>query len=289
MSVDITILIDDYAGYEVRGLVGEHGLSVLIEVKHDSWTDSILFDVGQTGEAVLHNSSRLGIDISRVSTIALSHRHYDHTGGLLKVLQAIGKRVSVVAHPEIFTPQVYVTEKRVSLDLGPPFTKRDVESAGASPVLVRDMLRIAPGIYFLGEISRSPGFEGEIQGFYSLKNGRLIPDEMLDDTAIAIDLGKKGLVVVTGCSHSGIVNIVKHAIDKIGKPVFSIIGGLHLVNTNVERIEEVINGLVELGVEEVHVGHCTGLEAECRLKSRFRNKFRKIHSGYKVYYKLSSL
>ncbi len=277
--------MDDYAGYEVRGLLGEHGLSIFLEVDGGRRKRfSMLFDVGQTGDTLLHNASLMGIDLAEISLIAFSHRHYDHTGGLVRVLKHWARRIPVIAHPDLFIPQVYIGRGRVSLMLGPPYSRREAEDAGATFIFTREALPLFPGVYFLGEIPRETEFEPVPREFVSLRDGRAERDGVVDDTAVAVVVEGRGVLVLTGCSHSGIVNIVRRAAEVAGSKVFSVIGGFHLIGAERRRIKATVRELVRMGVEEVHVGHCTGLDAEYMLKEAFKDGFGKIHSGYTIEY-----
>ena len=284
VAAKLVFLADDYAGYEARRLLGQHGLSVYVEV-----TDSegkhhkVLFDTGQYGKAILHNAELLGVDLRGVDAIVLSHNHYDHTGGLLDVLKYVGKKVPVVAHPLTLRPSFHVKDGKVR-NVGVPFSREELESAGADFVLVKSPREVVPRVYFLGEVERDPGVPvADLPGARTLSDdGKLVKHPMLDDTGIAVDVEGVGLVIVSGCGHSGIVNIVKQALKAVGsKPAYAM-GGFHLLSLREEEIADVISSLKELGVKEVHAGHCTGLRAECMMLRDFGERFKKLHSGYTV-------
>ncbi len=283
VKAEVVILVDDYAGYNVRGLLGQHGLSVLVRVLEKSgWYYTVLFDVGQDIEALLHNSKLLGIDLGGVNVIALSHRHYDHTGGIVGVLKSIGRRVPLVAHPDVLKPAVIINDSRVDLDAGLPCSASELREL-SNLMLVKTPMQLAPSIWWLGEIPRATSYEKEPKWSYTVdSDGKLVKDPMKDDTAIAVVVEGYGTVVIAGCSHSGIVNIVEYAMKVTGEAPKAVIGGLHLVDASDDVIEKTVNDLQKMGVEEVHVGHCTGLKAEAVLASKYGDKFRKIFSGYKI-------
>ncbi len=287
VKAEVIILVDDYAGYNVRGLLGQHGLSVLVRVLEKSGRYyTILFDVSQDSSALLHNSKLLGIDLRSVDVIALSHRHYDHTGGIVGVLKSIGKRVPLVAHPDVLKPAVIISDSRVDLNAGLPCSASELSEL-SNLILVKTPMQLAPSIWWLGEIPRATSYEKEPEWSYTIDpEGRLTKDPMKDDTGIAVVVEGYGTVVVAGCSHSGIVNIVDFASKVTGEVPKAVIGGLHLVDANDDRIKKTISDLQKLGVEEVHVGHCTGLKAEAALASKYGDRFRKIFSGYKVVFEL---
>ncbi|MCD6428402.1 MAG: MBL fold metallo-hydrolase [Desulfurococcales archaeon] len=283
---EVVILIDDYAGYNVRGLLGQHGLSVLVKVLEEpGGCYAVLFDVGQDSATLLHNSKLLGIDLGGVNVIALSHRHYDHTGGIVGVLRSIGRRVPLVAHPDVLNPAVIISESRVDLDAGLPCSASELREL-SNLVLIKTPMRLAPSIWWLGEVPRATSYEKEPEWSYTVDSeGRLVKDPMKDDTGIAVVIEGYGTVVIAGCSHSGIVNIVDYASKVTGEAPKAVIGGLHLVDASDDVIEKTAADLQKMGVEEVHVGHCTGLKAEAVLASKYGDKFRKIFSGYKIVFK----
>ena len=281
LKAKLTVVIEDYSGYDVRGLVGQHGLSVLVEVEDGGGrVRRVLFDTGQEGGTLLRNLRILGLGLKGVEAIAVSHRHYDHTGGLIEVLREVSGRVPVIAHPHLFTPSMYVGGGDVSLSIGAPFTRGDVAAAGGELLLVKSPIQVVPGVWWLGEIERVTDFEEPPKGFYRVEGGEVVPDEIPDDTGLAIDIEGLGLVVISGCSHSGIVNIVEQALRVTGSELYAVMGGLHLVTASRERIERTVGKLRELGAREAWVGHCTGLRAEAAFLEAFKEGFRKIHSGF---------
>ena len=279
---EVIILVDDYAGYNVRGLLGQHGLAVLIKVLEKSGrTYKVLFDVGQDGGVLVHNSKLLGINLHDVDVIALSHRHYDHTGGIVDILKNIGRRVPVVAHPDVLKPGIVISESRVDFGAGIPCSEGELRGL-SNLVLARTPIQLAPSVWWLGEVPRKTSYEKEPDWSYTVSEGKLVRDPLKDDTGIVISIEGYGAAVVVGCSHSGIVNIVEHASEVIGEVPKAVIGGLHLISASEDVIKKTISDLRRLGVEEVHVGHCTGLKAEAMMASEFGDGFAKIYSGYKV-------
>jgi len=284
-KVKIVFLADDYAGYESRGLLGQHGLSVLIEVEKDGRRTSVLFDTGQYADAIIHNAEILGINLKEISVIALSHNHYDHTGGLYGILKYVGRRIPVVGHPDIFLPSISIEKDRVRMNIGIPQSRRELEEAGAEFLLVKSPMEVAPGVYFLGEVEREwPELSPLLESNYTIKDGELVRHELKDDTGMAVVVEGLGTVVIGGCSHSGIANIVRQAEKVTGERPFAVMGGFHLISSPDSVINEVIKKLRELGVEEVHAGHCTGLRAEHALLREYGERFRLLHAGHTVIY-----
>ncbi len=285
MGVDglrLTVLADDYAGYEVRGLYAQHGLSILLEIRLGNAVKRILFDCGQDGSAIIRNAELLGLGnvLKSIDMIVLSHSHYDHTGGLLDILSYVRRPILVVAHPDIVKPAIYVDPQGVR-DVGLPYPLTRVEEMGAKLLLLREASHLGSGTVFLGEVPRyRKDLVSSIENLYTVENGRLVPHPLNDDTGLAIDVEGYGVVLVAGCSHSGIVNMVIHTKKVLGKPVKCVVGGLHLVGADRETVQRVIDALRSEGVEEVYVGHCTGLRAEYMLLESYGERFGKIYVGF---------
>ncbi len=172
----ITVLVEDYSGYE-SPFLAQHGVSFLVE----KGGKRILFDTGQSAEPVLHNMGLLGIEPESIDYVFLSHCHYDHTGGLLGILKAIGKRIPVIAHPEIFRKH-FVTKPYLR-SVGMPFRREEIEEL-AELYLTPDSIEITEGLYSTGEIRKREDFERANIGVYTVKDGRIVEDELLDDMSL---------------------------------------------------------------------------------------------------------
>ncbi|MCD6084001.1 MAG: MBL fold metallo-hydrolase, partial [Desulfurococcales archaeon] len=193
---EVIILVDDYAGYNIRGLLGQHGLAVLIKVLEKSGrTYKVLFDVGQDGSVLVHNSKLLGIDLHDVDVIALSHRHYDHTGGIVDMLKNIGRRVPVVAHPDVLKPGIVITESRVDFSAGIPCSEGELRGL-SNLVLARTPIQLAPSVWWLGEVPRKTSYEREPDWSYTVSEGKLVRDPLKDDTGVVISIEGYGAAVV---------------------------------------------------------------------------------------------
>ena len=267
----VTVLVEDYSGYE-SPFLAQHGVSFLVE----KGNRSILFDTGQSAEPILYNMKLLGIDPKSIDYVFLSHCHYDHTGGLLGMLKAIGKRVPLIAHPTIFRRHFVV--KPYLREVGVPFRREEIEKL-AELYLTSEPIEIVSDIHSTGEIKVRETFEEDKIGVYTIEGGRIVEDKLLDDMSIVAKT-PEGLVVISGCSHAGIVSIVKHAINLTGEgKVRAVVGGFHLINASEERIKRTVEEFQRLGVEEVYTGHCTGLRAEAEFLRAYGKRFHKIHSG----------
>ena len=206
-KVEIVVLILDSSLVESK-LKSKHGLAFFIEAKIGDKEVTIMLDTGPSSDHLLRNADKMDINLQKIDIVTISHGHYDHTGGLIGTLKKIEKRVLVIAHPKIFDPKLKIMPHLRFI--GTPCKPSDIESAGGVPILVTDPVKIANGITTTGEVPRTTAFE-RIRGFLTVHNRRLVEDFMLDDQALIIDVENKGLVVVAGCAHSGIINTIKHA------------------------------------------------------------------------------
>lgn len=280
-SIEMLILVEEYAGF--TRLLGEHGFSVLVSLHYENEVYRVLFDAGGSGRALIENARDLKVDLKDVNVVVLSHRHYDHTSGLPKLVETLRGK-PLIAHPAITRPCFYFSDNSIRLNVGLPVDARKALNEFGL-LMVKKPLEVAPSVWFLGEIERFHNNSYAIKNFKTVVDGEIVEDSIPDDSGLAIKLGSY-VVVLAGCSHSGIVNIVKQAKSVTGASKAIVVGGLHLINIDDSSLDDVINKLVSEGVEEVYVGHCTGLKGEAELLRKFKGKMHKLHSGYKI--KLSS-
>ena len=272
MGLRITTLSENTAGRD--GFLGEWGLSILVE----SDDTKVLFDTGQSLSTV-HNARLLGIDLSQIDKIVLSHGHFDHTGGLKHVLSEVGREIEVIAHPDIWQAKYAARPDAESRYIGIPFSRRELESLGASFKLTPEPVAISDSIMTSGEIPLVTDYE-EIEPFLVVKdNGNFEPDKFRDDQALIIKT-PPGLVVILGCAHRGIINTLYHARSLSGvKKIDTVIGGCHLMNASEERIWRTVAALKELGVGRLGVCHCTGMAASVIMAQEFGDRFFSNNAG----------
>ncbi len=280
-EVQIVTLAEDYAGTGPTRCWAQHGVSFFIRLQYENKeVHHFLFDTGDYHEPILFNARKLNIPLDEIESIALSHSHYDHTGGLIGILKEIKKKERpIIAHPEVFKQSYYKGDFTRNIGMENEKTKEITESLGGIWKLSKEPVEIFPHVSFMGEIPRITIFEQDVTLKLQTKvNDQWVSDEIEDDTGIYIST-PKGVIVIAGCSHSGIVNIVKYAKQLSGKQVVAVIGGFHLHSASVARINHTIDALEELGVKEVITGHCTGGDAEYAFKQRFKKQFQKLHAG----------
>ncbi len=272
-----TVLVEDSKSATREGLIAKHGLSFLIEGKTDGEKFSLLMDTGPSSDIVLHNTEAMGIDLVIIDAIFLSHGHYDHTGGLIGILKSIKKRIPVIAHPQIFDAKLKL--KPMVKFIGAPFKPRDVEASGGVLLLARNSVTIAKGIITTGETEKITTFE-KVKDFWTINEERFVEDPMPDDQALTIEIDRKGLVIVSGCAHSGIINTIRQAQKVTGvDKIYAVLGGFHLTKADNETIQSTVEELVEIDPEIVAPCHCTGLKAVHQLARAFGNRCRPLRTG----------
>jgi len=269
----VTILADNcVAGGE--GVLAEHGLSMLVEADGQS----LLFDVGQSG-VILGNAARLGLDLDAAQSVVLSHGHYDHTGALPLVLAALGPR-EMVAHPALFQEKYARRRGRKPRAIGLPGGEKQLVARGAVLNLDTEPRVLLPGVMTTGEIARTTDFE-TILAYFGVRAGKAMrKDEFVDEQALVIRT-RKGLVVIVGCSHRGVINALRHAAAITGEEhIHAVIGGTHLGPADEEQVTRTIEELQALGVERVVACHCTGFRAAARLAGALGERFDPGGVGY---------
>lgn len=272
MNGRITILCENSVG-PISGTIGEHGFSALIE-----WNGgSLLFDTGQ-GLTLLHNAQRMNRNLHQTSHVALSHGHYDHSGGLFPLLRSCGPK-RVFGHPDIFTPRFRLTDRGEPLSIGMPYPQEYLEGLGASFDLEENFREIAPSIFMTGKVPRTTDFETGDKGLFS-DRCCCTPDPFNDDQSLAISTDD-GLIVLLGCCHAGLINTLKHLIQQTGEThIQTLLGGTHLNFCNEEQLEMTIKTLSLMQIKNISVSHCTGFNASFKLSKELRSSFQTANVGY---------
>ena len=253
--VDNNTLIDQY-------YLGEPALSFWIEADGKN----VLFDVGYS-DVFIKNAQRLNVNLRKTDYLVLSHGHLDHTWGLesfISLVEEKSKSIKLIAHPDVFEQKFL---ERFG-DIGTRKRKNEVEkyfdlNLSGSPFWLTDNL------CFLGEIPRRNDFEAKNPLGKIIKNGKEYPDYLFDDSALVYK-SRKRIIIITGCSHSGICNIVEYA-KKVTQStrILDIIGGFHLLNTKKEVLTKVIRYFQSQQIKDLHPCHCTDLKAKIELGKYF--------------------
>ncbi len=237
----------------------------------------MLIDTGQSPEVTVHNIDALDLGFDDLDLIFLSHGHYDHTGGLMGILRRMSCRVPVLAHPDIFSPKL--KGHPFLRFIGPPFSRAQAEYAGAIMLESTGPIRIAKNVMTTGEVERSVPFE-KVESFWTIKDNLYCPDTIPDDQALIANIEGKGLVVITGCAHAGVINTIRHAQRIMGvEKLYAVIGGLHLMDADDERIASTARALLELDPSIVRPGHCTGQKALSHLQQTLGDRCRPLATG----------
>lgn len=158
-----------------------------------------------------------------------------------------------------------------------------VGKAGGEIFLTSDPFPLIPGVLTTGEITNRVELETTpTLSLFTLKEGKIVPDYMADDVSIICIL-PQGLVLLTGCSHAGIISIINKAVKLTGiDKLVAVIGGFHLIDANDDRIDQTLETLYDMNIEQIYTGHCTGLKAETKMLMALGKRFHKLHTGMKI-------
>lgn len=270
----ITVLVDNTVGS--TNTLAEHGLSMLIEA--GGWR--IIFDTGQ-GRVLPENLTTLGLSLDPLDALVLSHGHYDHTGGVAAVLDASNPK-AIFIHPAALEEKFTSNGRSPCRSIGIPAQSREALDAARDLIVwTRGAAEVVPGVWCTGEIPRENPEETSEQSFYLDPDGRVI-DPLVDDQALFIETNR-GLVVVAGCAHAGVVNTLDHVCRLTGRTeVLALIGGLHLGRASRKRLEMTGSALGRRNLQLMAPCHCTGMGAQSYLRARFNSLVRDVGAGSSV-------
>ena len=313
--LSVTILMDNYTdrllpsflpairppmimhGRFLTAPIAEHGFSTILDIRYndEKKKNIFLFDTGVSENGIIFNADIFGIELRNIETIVLSHGHLDHCSGLLNVLKRVSKPIDVIAHPDAFLKRwiIYPDGNRAKM---PVLDEKDLENHGATIRKIRNIsflpnnnnegaddnvngsINLPPPLMITGQIPRKTSFEkGFPLQYKEIEDEKeLVPDPLVnDDQAVVVNIKQKGLVIVTGCGHAGIINTINYAkkVTKINK-VFAVLGGFHLTGGIYEKsIEPTIKELKKADPKYIIPCHCTGWKATNRIIEAMPERF----------------
>jgi 7,8-dihydropterin-6-yl-methyl-4-(beta-D-ribofuranosyl)aminobenzene 5'-phosphate synthase len=295
-GIEVTTIMDNYVDVLLRNsngvtrpplaisgkipadtMLAEHGLSLLVVVKVGGKTHHILFDCGYSKVGVPHNVEMLGIELGKLEAIVLSHGHMDHTGALYPIAESLGRSIPLVLHPDAFlSPRYFGLEDGRKLTFPQTLSRHEMETRGIEVIERRSPSLVAEGaIAVTGEIERVTDFEKGLPNALVERNGKLEHDGILDDQSLVIKLKGKGLLVISGCGHAGIINTMLYAQKITGiTTIHAVLGGFHLQGPAFEPIVE--RTIAEFKAIKPKVAvpmHCTGWAAIKRFSEEFPSSF----------------
>lgn len=277
MSIRLTILcensVDQVSPY---GLLGEHGFSCHLQTP----AGNFLFDTGG-GMTIMNNAELLGIDFSSLQGIMFSHGHFDHTGGLRQVLEKTGE-IPIYAHPDLFSKHFSKNSGELR-NIGIPWPQVELEELGADFKFSTTPQKVTPDLLLSGEVPRISKVETGDPNLLSLaEDGTQVTDPLHDDLSLFIHTDR-GLVILLGCAHAGLLNIIDHAIKLTGeRKIYMVLGGTHLKFCSEEQMTATLDRLEELDVDLIGASHCTGLRGARMLAERFGKRFFSASVGVEI-------
>jgi 7,8-dihydropterin-6-yl-methyl-4-(beta-D-ribofuranosyl)aminobenzene 5'-phosphate synthase len=276
--LEVTILVDNYTDLFVppattvdqrlpfsttRTLLAEHGFSCLVRVVSHGKAHDVLMDAGLSSGCMLHNAWQLKCGLDEVESVVLSHGHFDHTGGLCSFFEEEGRQVPLIVHPDAFLRRRLNNPATGIVEL-PHLDAVTLKKAGSDVKMRKEPLTLAAGYLLVtGEVERIVPFEKGFPGMEAWIDGKWSPDAILDDQALVINVKGKGLVVISGCAHAGIINTVEYAKKITGiDHVHAVMGGFHLTGPLFEPIiGPTIDAMKRIHPDYVVPMHCTGWNA----------------------------
>jgi len=274
--VDITVLAENMVGNP--SVLGEWGLAFLIETgKH-----RVLFDTG-SGQTLFGNVQALGVDLSKIDAIVISHSHSDHTGGLEKTLETCGP-VDFFIHPDAFATRYWKEGATVSAE-AMPVSRDQLRSRVRSLHETKKPAAVGGEMMVTGEIPRVTEYEDTgVGGFVFLDREMKTPDSILDDQAVFFRV-PEGVVIILGCAHAGVVNTIKYVSQLAGEQkIYAVMGGSHLLSASADRLQKTVEVFRQFDLQKIMLCHCTGINAYVEFAKAFPGRCRWPGAGSKVHF-----
>ena len=277
-KLEVTVLVDNYHDVFLQGTdvaqrlltpppnlpLAEHGFACLLKVHAGSEEHVVLFDTGASTTCFFHNAKLLNVDFTRIESIVLSHGHFDHFGALLQLLSSAQREISLVLHPDAFLERrLNISAIGMQVGMG-MLSEIDLMKTGVLIHKIAEASTLAAGLVMVtGEVERVTDFEKGFPWAEAKIDDKWVADSIRDDQGLAVKVKGKGLVVLGGCSHAGIINTVKYAQKVTGTDkVHAVLGGFHLTGPLFEPIiEPTIEEMKKIGPDIIVPMHCTGWKA----------------------------
>ncbi len=272
MDIKLTILADNIVTQSK--LMAEHGFSILIGTSEGDF----LLDTGQ-GMVFRHNAEVLGLNLDKIENVILSHGHYDHANGIKRLT----RKINLFAHPMAKRERFKRISQGEYKNIGIGWLNDHSVEKNINWILSDKPTYLSENVLLCGQIPRRIEFEKPSAPFYFLNDKKQYKkDTIPDDQAVFIKT-TRGLIIITGCAHSGLINTIIYAKElfKTDK-ILAVIGGTHLLNATAQKLDKTISAIIDLKVKEIYAGHCTGLKTMHAFHNHLKNKFNPTEVGQQI-------
>jgi 7,8-dihydropterin-6-yl-methyl-4-(beta-D-ribofuranosyl)aminobenzene 5'-phosphate synthase len=268
----ITTLIENTKPLDSK-LKSEGALSFFVE--YDG--KKIIFDTGEKGKPLIYNAKKLGVDIENADYMVLSHGHYDHTGGVMPYIETYGNNFKLIINPAVFLPRYRYKDGKKD-DIGTPFTMDDLKINNVETIFSEDVEAISENIHVISDFSLHPEYRMEDNGLFYEEDGVEKKDFMPGESVLVMK-HEKGLVLLIGCSHSGVVSIVEKIREQYNENIYAVFGGTHLVKSSQGFIDKTVKYFKNSEIEKIGVCHCNGENAAKTFKEEIPDRYFQITTG----------
>lgn len=277
MSLMITTLIENMPS-DTGKLIYEHGFSAYIEFNERRY----LFDTGQTG-AFMDNAKHMGISLEGLDGVIVSHGHYDHSGGIIRFLKETTELSPLYVGDEFFLPKYKILEDGTFKFNGNSFKENDVLEQGVNVNRIKEpVTQLAPHVFLFKNFPTINKEESMDSHFFVKKADKLIQDSFDDEIVLGLETNR-GLVLIVGCSHIGIVNILTQIKKVMPMPIYTVLGGTHLVAADEKRIDYTVRSFKQFNIHQLALSHCTGQRGMEMLQARYKERFIINNTGHCIH------